>query len=68
MDRRFGWWLAVLVAAGLTLRVGYVFLLERAETAGGDAIYYHHQANALADGRGFIDHLRSLFWERPQAT
>jgi len=44
--------IVLLVAAGLTLRVGYVFLLERGETAAGDAIYYHHQANALAQGQG----------------
>ncbi|HEY1739181.1 MAG TPA: acyltransferase [Acidimicrobiia bacterium] len=48
--------LAVITFAALAWRVLYV-LAERGQTAlsGGDAFYYHWQANAVAKGLGFID-------------
>jgi hypothetical protein len=50
------WWLALgaicLVALGV--RVGYTFGWQHVETVAGDAYYYHHGANLLADGHGFV--------------
>ncbi|HEY5024558.1 MAG TPA: glycosyltransferase family 39 protein [Acidimicrobiales bacterium] len=55
--RAGAWWtpLAVTVAVGLALRVGYVFLYRHHVRLTGDAFYYHSQANLLASGKGFIN-------------
>ena len=59
-DRRvvhgFFWWLALIVAGGLVLRVGYVWH-EQSRLVGGDGFAYHQQASALVDGKGFINPL-----------
>jgi hypothetical protein len=50
------WWLALgaicLVAFGI--RVGYTFGWQHLDTVAGDAYYYHHGANLLAEGHGFV--------------
>jgi 4-amino-4-deoxy-L-arabinose transferase-like glycosyltransferase len=51
--RRFWTVLLLIVLAGLALRVAYVLGAKDGEPMMGDAIYYNHQAAALADGRGF---------------
>ncbi|MCU1497108.1 MAG: hypothetical protein JWM47_1061 [Acidimicrobiales bacterium] len=50
------WWraLALIVAAGLAVRFGYIFGWANPLKIQGDAIYYHHGANLLADGDGYI--------------
>jgi 4-amino-4-deoxy-L-arabinose transferase-like glycosyltransferase len=53
-DRR---WLLALVAialVGLGIRVGYVVGWHALDSVGGDAYYYHHGANLLAEGHGFV--------------
>ncbi|HEX7096947.1 MAG TPA: glycosyltransferase family 39 protein [Acidimicrobiales bacterium] len=37
------------------MRVTYVLAVERGDKLEGDAFFYHHGANLLADGKGFID-------------
>ena len=46
--------LACVVAAGLALRVVYVFAYRRNFDPHGDAYFYHAGANLLAEGKGFI--------------
>ena len=52
--RRWTIALAVIAVAGFALRVAYVFH-TRHLSIGGDAFYYHQQANYLAQGRGFVE-------------
>jgi 4-amino-4-deoxy-L-arabinose transferase-like glycosyltransferase len=47
--------LAIIVVAGLALRLGYVSLYRHHVRLTGDAFYYHYQANLLASGKGFIN-------------
>jgi 4-amino-4-deoxy-L-arabinose transferase-like glycosyltransferase len=59
-----------VVLGGLALRIGYVLAYRRHVTPGGDAFYFHYQADLLASGKGFIDPY-SLFWAQrivPGAT
>jgi 4-amino-4-deoxy-L-arabinose transferase-like glycosyltransferase len=51
----FARWLAAIAAAGLAVRLLYVLVLTPHLRGLGDATYYHELANALADGRGFVD-------------
>jgi 4-amino-4-deoxy-L-arabinose transferase-like glycosyltransferase len=53
-DARFAVTLGVITAVGLVLRLIYVVFAQRDETFFGDAFFYHHGANLLADGEGFI--------------
>jgi 4-amino-4-deoxy-L-arabinose transferase-like glycosyltransferase len=46
--------LAVITVLALALRVGYVLVVRRDFSPGGDAYFYHAGANLLADGKGFI--------------
>jgi 4-amino-4-deoxy-L-arabinose transferase-like glycosyltransferase len=46
--------LAVLAAGGLALRLAYVLGAKWHMPVWGDAFVYHHQANLLAAGHGFI--------------
>lgn len=50
------WWLVLggICLAAFGLRVGYTFGWHHLETVAGDAYYYHHGANLLADGHGFV--------------
>jgi hypothetical protein len=55
--RRFGFWLLVITAVALVVRVAYVWFVYRYRTIGGDPLYYHLGGNLLADGKGFINPL-----------
>jgi peptidoglycan/LPS O-acetylase OafA/YrhL/4-amino-4-deoxy-L-arabinose transferase-like glycosyltransferase len=58
--RRFALWLGVIVAAGLAVRFLYLFGWRNPWTVLGDPYYYHHGANLLADGEGYIHPFRWL--------
>ena len=62
--RRFAWWLAAIVAAGLAVRFVYLFGWRNPWTVLGDPYYYHHGANLLADGEGYIHPFRWLLEDR----
>jgi 4-amino-4-deoxy-L-arabinose transferase-like glycosyltransferase len=47
--------LGAIAAAGLALRIVYAALLTPDLRGLGDSAFYHGAANALADGRGFVD-------------
>src|SRR3954468_13090274 len=51
----FARWLAAIAAGGLAVRLVYVLVLTPHLRGLGDATYYHELANALADGRGFVN-------------
>src|SRR3954469_9486325 len=53
----FARWLAAIAAGGLAVRLIYVLVLTPHLRGLGDATYYHELANALGDGRGFVDPL-----------
>ena len=52
--RRFTVVVAAVTAAGLALRLAYIWFVRRNLTYGGDPYFYHASANLLADGKGFI--------------
>lgn len=54
----FGLALLAIALLGFAVRLGYVLALA-VDEFGGDAFYYHHQANHLADGSGFIEPLKA---------
>lgn len=48
--------LVLVVAGAFLLRLAYVIWYEQTHIGpGGDAFYYHWQANALAEGLGFVE-------------
>ncbi|HVM63588.1 MAG TPA: acyltransferase family protein, partial [Acidimicrobiales bacterium] len=54
-------WRVQLLCVGLialAVRVGYVLVFKHPDYVGGDAYFYHHGANLLVDGKGFIDPYR----------
>jgi 4-amino-4-deoxy-L-arabinose transferase-like glycosyltransferase len=51
---RFWWWLVTITVAGFVGRVVYVVCTDGAYVMRGDPLYYHQQANFLADGLGFV--------------
>jgi 4-amino-4-deoxy-L-arabinose transferase-like glycosyltransferase len=54
--RSFLWKLTVITAAALAFRVGYAIWYDAVHNPpGGDAFYYHYQANAIAGGHWFIE-------------
>ena len=53
-NRWFPWALGAVTVVALALRVGYVLVVRRDFSPGGDAYFYHAGANLLADGKGFI--------------
>lgn len=53
-DRRWLYALLAICAVGLAIRVGYVMGWRDVDEIAGDAYYYHHGANLLADGEGFV--------------
>ena len=59
-DRKWAVWLAVIALGGLALRIAYVLVTKNPHIPGGDDFYYHHGANLLADGRGFLDPIELL--------
>ncbi|HTO01751.1 MAG TPA: hypothetical protein VL068_13860, partial [Microthrixaceae bacterium] len=53
--KRFLSWLAAIMAVGLAVRLGFVFIRQSSvDLTGGDAFWYHFQAKLVADGRGFL--------------
>jgi len=60
--RTFCYWMLGAVALGLAVRLGYAYgfkwdqpIAVAADQIGGDAGYYHYQANAIAEGLWFVD-------------
>jgi peptidoglycan/LPS O-acetylase OafA/YrhL len=54
-------WRLQLLAVGLialAVRLGYLLVFKHPDFVGGDAYWYHHGANLLVDGQGFIDPYR----------
>ena len=68
--RRQWWALAAIGTAALVLRVVWVLVARRNFALQGDDFMYHWGANALAEGRGFIDPLswKALGRIRPSAA
>ncbi len=60
--------LLLITLLGLVLRVGYVVVVERGDPLSGDAIGYHHSANLVADGRGFIEPFRYIYGGQEDVT
>ena len=55
-SRRFVGALVVIVLVGAAIRLGYVWFDRRhADEVFNDGFYYHHGANLLADGHGFVN-------------
>jgi 4-amino-4-deoxy-L-arabinose transferase-like glycosyltransferase len=54
-DRTFVWWIVAAMALALVVRLAYAIAFKWNNPVGGDAAYYHFQANALAQGLGFVD-------------
>jgi 4-amino-4-deoxy-L-arabinose transferase-like glycosyltransferase len=54
LDRRFAVLLAMIVAAGAVLRLGYVVSVTRHDHYLYDATYYDLQARSIANGDGFF--------------
>jgi 4-amino-4-deoxy-L-arabinose transferase-like glycosyltransferase len=52
--RWFPWALAAVALGAFVLRVVYVLVERRDFEPVGDAYFYHHSANLLADGEGFV--------------
>ncbi|GAC1533070.1 MAG: hypothetical protein NVS3B12_12010 [Acidimicrobiales bacterium] len=48
----------MIALLALTVRIAYLVVFKHPVSVGGDAYYYHHGANLLVDGRGFIDAYR----------
>jgi 4-amino-4-deoxy-L-arabinose transferase-like glycosyltransferase len=63
-DRKWALWLALIVVVGLALRIVYVLVTKNPRFLGGDDFYYHHGANLLVDGRGFLDPIQLLHYHR----
>src|SRR5215471_16137667 len=57
---RWGVGLALITLGGLALRITYVLASKNPRTPGGDDFYFHHGANLLVDGRGFVDPIALL--------
>jgi 4-amino-4-deoxy-L-arabinose transferase-like glycosyltransferase len=53
-DGRFALGLAGIAVLGLGVRLAYVIFARRNVAVWGDAFFYHHGANLLAHGKGFI--------------
>jgi 4-amino-4-deoxy-L-arabinose transferase-like glycosyltransferase len=54
-DPRFIRWLLAVTLVGLAWRLLYVVVFQRDMYVWGDAYFYHHGANLLADGQGWIN-------------
>jgi peptidoglycan/LPS O-acetylase OafA/YrhL/4-amino-4-deoxy-L-arabinose transferase-like glycosyltransferase len=52
--RRFWWWLGAIVGGALALRLTYLTGWRTPWQPIGDPYYYHHGANLLADGEGYV--------------
>jgi 4-amino-4-deoxy-L-arabinose transferase-like glycosyltransferase len=67
-DRRYRRILAGVVLASLAFRLVWVLAFQHMDEVFGDAIYYHFQANELADGHGFIEPFKTMAFGHPIAT
>ena len=65
----FGLWLTTLTLLALLIRLYFTLVTRSGYRLGGDAFYYHWQANLLAEGHGFIDPVRAILLDarRPSA-
>ena len=61
LGRHFTVHLAAIAVAGVALRVVYLLTIGRSVTGIGDWWFYHWQANAIADGLGFVEPFRLQF-------
>jgi peptidoglycan/LPS O-acetylase OafA/YrhL/4-amino-4-deoxy-L-arabinose transferase-like glycosyltransferase len=52
---RFARWLLVIALAAFAVRVVSVLTIATDDPGFGDGLYYHQQANMLADGKGFAE-------------
>ena len=70
MGRRLGFGpsLLVITAAGLAIRLTYLFALAPRTLPLGDALIFHLQANVLADGHGFLNPVQLLWFGRRVPT
>lgn len=59
---RFWLWLALVVAGGLVVRLAYLLVWRNPWDVVGDPYYYHHGANLLADGEGYVHPYRFLLY------
>jgi len=53
--RTFGAGMAVVAVVALGVRVSWVLIARRNFALHGDDFFYHWQANAIADGKGFLN-------------
>ena len=53
--RNFVVGMTVITIVALAIRVAWVLIARRDFALHGDDFFYHWQANALADGKGFLD-------------
>ncbi|MCD9624553.1 glycosyltransferase family 39 protein [Rhabdothermincola salaria] len=60
VDRRWWFGLAAVAAAAFAWRAVYILVWRRDHQVWGDAYFYHHGANLLADGYGFVNPFRFL--------
>jgi hypothetical protein len=58
LGRNFTVRLAAIAALGVALRIVYLLTIGRSATGIGDWWFYHWQANAIADGLGFVEPFR----------
>jgi 4-amino-4-deoxy-L-arabinose transferase-like glycosyltransferase len=58
-ERRYRLVFLVVVLGALILRLVWILGFQRFDELHGDAIYYHFQANELAEGDGFIEPFKS---------
>ncbi|HKH04105.1 MAG TPA: acyltransferase family protein [Acidimicrobiales bacterium] len=59
---RFGWWLGAVVLGGFLVRLGYLLVWRDPWQPVGDPYYYHHGANLLADGEGYVHPYRFILY------
>ena len=56
--RRLHLQLLAIGLIALAVRLAYLLVFKHPDYVGGDAYWYHHGANLLVDGKGFIDPYR----------
>lgn len=61
---RFWWWLVGITTAALAVRLTYLMGWRTPWTPIGDPYYYHHGANLLADGEGYVHPYQFLLFGR----
>ncbi len=64
---RFAAIIMAIALAGLLLRVVFIFTIAPSSVS-GDAYYYHHGANLLANGEGYIDPYRYNLGNKDNVT